>query len=111
MSVWNLFPTMRAYTLPHLEGRYHTWKGVGSPPGITVCVYVDAERGEPHSVKARLPRATVYRSARLPDGSVIVSHTKFIIVDHEVVLLTSANFTTARRTAGSSAPLCFCAAE
>jgi phosphatidylserine/phosphatidylglycerophosphate/cardiolipin synthase-like enzyme len=43
-------------------------------------------------VKARLPRATVYRSATLPDGVPIVSHTKFIIVDHEVVLLTSANF-------------------
>ena len=28
----------------------------------------------------------------LPDGGTVVSHTKFIIVDHEVVLLTSANF-------------------
>lgn len=29
---------------------------------------------------------------RLPDGLPIVSHTKFIAVDHEVVLLSSANF-------------------
>ena len=28
----------------------------------------------------------------LVDGGTVVSHTKFIIVDHEVVLLTSANF-------------------
>jgi phosphatidylserine/phosphatidylglycerophosphate/cardiolipin synthase-like enzyme len=53
---------------------------------------VDADKGDPVAVKARLPRATVYRSAALPDGRPIVSHTKFIIVDHEIVLLTSANF-------------------
>ena len=34
----------------------------------------------------------MYRSANLPNGQPIVSHTKFIVVDHEVVLLTSANF-------------------
>ena len=28
----------------------------------------------------------------LADGRPIVSHTKFIVVDHEIVLLTSANF-------------------
>jgi len=27
----------------------------------------------------------------LPNGQAIVSHTKFIVVDHEIVLLTSAN--------------------
>ena len=61
-------------------------------PEVVVCVYVDAGKGDPGSVKARLPRATVYRSANLPNGKPIVSHTKFIVVDHEVVLLTSANF-------------------
>lgn len=61
-------------------------------PGVTVCVYVDADKGAPNAVKAQLPLAAVYRSAQLPDGSAIVSHTKFIIVDHEIVLLTSANF-------------------
>ena len=34
----------------------------------------------------------MYRSTNLPTGQPIVSHTKFIVVDHEVVLLTSANF-------------------
>ena len=61
-------------------------------PGVTVVVYVDAEKGDPSGVKAKLPKATVHRSAQLPDGKPIVSHTKFIIIDHQIVLLTSANF-------------------
>lgn len=57
-----------------------------------MCVYVDSAVGDPLGVKARLPRAAVYRSATLPDGKPLVSHAKFIVVDHEIVLLTSANF-------------------
>jgi phosphatidylserine/phosphatidylglycerophosphate/cardiolipin synthase-like enzyme len=71
------------------------WKALhtaSDQPGVTVVVYVDAEKGDPLGVKAKLPRATVYRSAQLPDGQPIVSHTKFIVVDHQIVLLTSANF-------------------
>lgn len=41
--------------------------------------------------KAQLPQATVYRSAVLPDGNQVVSHAKFIIIDHAMLLLTSAN--------------------
>ena len=37
-----------------------------------------------------MPRSTAPRS--FPTASAIVSHTKFIVVDHEIVLLTSANF-------------------
>ena len=84
--------TCATYNFSANSNMWTVLKDVSEQPGITVCVYVDAERGEPYSVKARLPRATVYRSAQLPDGTLIVSHTKFIIVDHEVVLLTSANF-------------------
>lgn len=61
-------------------------------PDVAVCVYVDGDKGDSTGVKARLPRATVYRSGTLADGQPIVSHTKFIIVDGEIVLLTSANF-------------------
>jgi phosphatidylserine/phosphatidylglycerophosphate/cardiolipin synthase-like enzyme len=43
-------------------------------------------------VKARLYRATVYRSAVLWDGRPVISHAKFVIIDHEMLLLTSANF-------------------
>lgn len=41
------------------------WGACGLPeqPGVTVVVYVDAEKGDPAGVKAKLPKATVYRSA------------------------------------------------
>ena len=67
-------------------------KEVSEQPSVTVCVYVDADKGDAIGVKAQLPHAVVYRSAMLPDGQSVVSHTKFIVVDHELVLLTSANF-------------------
>ena len=84
--------TCATYNFSANSNMWSILQNVSEQPGVTVCVYVDADKGDPCSVKARLPRATVYRSAQLPDGSLIVSHTKFIIVDHEVVLLTSANF-------------------
>ena len=39
---------------------------------------------------SRAPRST--GPPTLPDGKLIVSHTKFIVIDHEILLLTSANF-------------------
>ena len=84
--------TCATYNFSATSNMWSVLKNVSEQPGVTVCVYVDADKGDPCGVKARLPRATVYRSAQLPDGTLIVSHTKFIIVDHEVVLLTSANF-------------------
>jgi len=84
--------TCATYNFAESSSMWTVLKNVSEQPGVTVCVYVDADKGDPCGVKAQLPRATVYRSGRLPDGSPIVSHTKFIIVDHEVVLLTSANF-------------------
>ncbi|WP_394855781.1 phospholipase D-like domain-containing protein [Rhodococcus opacus] len=42
--------------------------------------------------------ATVYRSAQLSDGHPIVSHAKFVVVDHEIILLTSANFSYSAET-------------
>lgn len=67
-------------------------KDASEQPGVTVCVYVDADKGDAVGVKTQLPRAVVYRPAVLPDGQAVVSHTKFVVVDHELVLLTSANF-------------------
>lgn len=84
--------TCATYNFSANSSMWVTLKGVSEQAGVTVCVYVDADIGDPCAVKAQLPRATVYRSAQLSDGSAIVSHTKFIVVDHEVVLLTSANF-------------------
>ncbi|WJJ09973.1 DISARM system phospholipase D-like protein DrmC [Prescottella equi] len=61
-------------------------------PGVVVTVYVDAARADARKVKAQLPCATVYQSAELPGGRRIVSHAKFVVIDHEVLLITSANF-------------------
>lgn len=73
----------------------HMWtalKSASEQPGVVVTVYVDAGVADAATVKAQLPRATVYRSAVLPNGKQVVSHAKFIVVDHELLLITSANF-------------------
>ena len=67
-------------------------KQASEQPGVVVTVYVDGDKADAIKVKAQLPRATVYRSAELPTGKRVVSHAKFIVIDHEVLLLTSANF-------------------
>ena len=67
-------------------------KEASEQPGVVVTVYVDGDKADASKVKAQLPRATIYRSAELPSGKRVVSHAKFIIIDHVVVLLTSANF-------------------
>jgi phosphatidylserine/phosphatidylglycerophosphate/cardiolipin synthase-like enzyme len=38
------------------------------------------------------PGASIYQSAELPNGKRVVIHAKFIVIDLEVLLLTSANF-------------------
>jgi phosphatidylserine/phosphatidylglycerophosphate/cardiolipin synthase-like enzyme len=84
--------TCATYNFSANSNMWAALKYVSEQPGVAVRVYVDAEKGDPCAVKAQLPRATVYRSAQLPDSTPVVSHTKFVIVDHTIVLLTSANF-------------------
>lgn len=84
--------TCATYNFSSTSSMWDALQKASEEPEVVVCVYVDAGKGDPGGVKTRLPRATVYRSANLPNGQPIVSHTKFIVVDHEVVLLTSANF-------------------
>lgn len=84
--------TCATFNFSSTSNMWDALKTASEEPGVVVCVYVDAAKGDPAGVKARLPRATVYRSAILPDGQPIVSHTKFIVVDREVILLSSANF-------------------
>ena len=84
--------TCATYNFSSTSSMWDALQKASEEPEVVVCVYVDAGKGDPGGVKARLPRATVYRSTNLPNGQPIVSHTKFIVVDHEVVLLTSANF-------------------
>jgi phosphatidylserine/phosphatidylglycerophosphate/cardiolipin synthase-like enzyme len=84
--------TCATYNFSPSSNMWKALRAASEQPGVTVVVYVDAEIGDPLGVKAKLPGATIYRSALLPDGKPIVSHTKFIVIDHQIVLLTSANF-------------------
>lgn len=84
--------TCATYNFSPTSSMWDALRRASEEPEVVVCVYVDSAVGDPAGVKARLPRAIVYRSSTLPDGKPIVSHAKFIVVDHEIVLLTSANF-------------------
>jgi phosphatidylserine/phosphatidylglycerophosphate/cardiolipin synthase-like enzyme len=82
-ATYNFEPTSQMWT---------TLRTASEQPGVAVAVYVDGDKADALKVQAQLPRATVYRSAVLSDGKRMVSHAKFVIVDHVIVLLTSANF-------------------
>jgi len=82
-ATYNFQPTSRMWTV---------LKEASETPGVVVTVYVDADAADTEMVKAQLPRAVVYKSGTLPNGQRLVSHAKFVIIDHELLLLTSANF-------------------
>jgi hypothetical protein len=66
-------------------------KEASEQPGVVVTVYVDGDKADAAKGKAQLLRATIYQSALLPNGKHVVSHANFIGIDHEDLLLTSAN--------------------
>jgi phosphatidylserine/phosphatidylglycerophosphate/cardiolipin synthase-like enzyme len=84
--------TAATYNFHDSSQMWNALKEASEQPGVVVIVYVDADKADADNVKAQLPRATVYRSAELPTGKRVVSHAKFIVVDHELLLITSANF-------------------
>jgi len=64
-----------------------------SRPGVSVTIYLDGRTGSASKVAAKLPKATVYRTATKPGRrSRYVSHAKVIVIDRSLTLLTSANF-------------------
>lgn len=84
--------TAATYNFQDTSQMWTALKAASDQPDVVVTVYVDAGVGDSATVKAQLERATVFRSAILPGGKQMVSHAKFIVVDHEVLLITSANF-------------------
>lgn len=84
--------TCATYNFAATSQMWTALKAASERPGVVVTVYVDAGKGDADKVRDQLPRATIYRSAALPDGKRVVSHAKFVIIDHELLLLTSANF-------------------
>ncbi|SEL36443.1 DISARM system phospholipase D-like protein DrmC [Rhodococcus maanshanensis] len=84
--------TCATYNFESTSQMWTVLEEASEQPGVVVTVYVDAAKADARKVKAQLPCATVYQSAELPGGKRIVSHAKFIVIDHEVLLITSANF-------------------
>jgi len=84
--------TAVTYNFSNKSWMWQVLKEASERPGVRVVVYVDRDKANPGSVKAQMPKATVYRSGVLPNGEKIVSHAKFVIIDHSIMLLTSANF-------------------
>jgi len=84
--------TCATYNFERTSRMWTVLAAASEQPGVVVTVYLDGDKADAAAVKAQLPRATVYRSGTLPDGTPIVSHAKFVIIDHTIVLLTSANF-------------------
>lgn len=85
----------------NFEPTSQMWNGLkvaSEQPGVVVTVYVDGEKADAVKIVAQLPKVTVYRSAELPDGRRVVSHAKFVVIDHEILLLTSANFSYSAET-------------
>lgn len=84
--------TAATYNFQDTSQMWTALKVASEQPEVVVTAYVDAAVADAATVKAQLPRATVYRSAVLPNGKQVVSHAKFVVVDHELLLITSANF-------------------
>lgn len=84
--------TAATYNFQDTSQMWTALKQASDRAGLVVTVYLDAGVADATNVKTQLPRATVYRSAVLPNGKQVVSHAKFIVIDHELLLITSANF-------------------
>lgn len=84
--------TCATYNFEMTSQMWGVLRDASEQPGVVVTVYVDGDKADASKVKAQLPHATVYRSAVLADGKQVVSHAKFIVIDHAMLLLTSANF-------------------
>ena len=84
--------TCATYNFEPTSKMWEVLRVASEEPGVVVTIYVDGNKADAGKVRVQLPQATVYRSALLPDGRQVVSHAKFIVIDHALLLLTSANF-------------------
>jgi phosphatidylserine/phosphatidylglycerophosphate/cardiolipin synthase-like enzyme len=84
--------TCATYNFETTSQMWGVLREASEQPGVVVTVYIDGDKADASKVKAQLPQATVYRSGVLADGKQVVSHAKFIVIDHAMLLLTSANF-------------------
>lgn len=70
-------------------------------PELKVRVYIDAQAADDHpaawkpstqQIAAELAGATVLRTKKTNNGTIARNHAKFIAIDHQFLLVTSANF-------------------
>lgn len=83
--------TCASFNFTYLSEMWTALKEASETPGVMVTLYVDSQHADTAQIKSHLPKANVYGS-RIHEGQQVVSHAKFIVLDHELVLLTSANF-------------------
>lgn len=84
--------TCATYNFETTSQMWDSLRTASGQPGVVVTVYVDRSSADALKIRTQLPQATVYQSAENTVGRPIVSHAKFVIVDHRLILLTSANF-------------------
>lgn len=84
--------TCATYNFEPTSQMWKVLREASERPGVQVTVYVDGDKADADKVKGQMPRATVYRSGTLASGKQVVSHAKFVVIDHGLLLLTSANF-------------------
>jgi phosphatidylserine/phosphatidylglycerophosphate/cardiolipin synthase-like enzyme len=85
--------TCSSYNFTPRSQMWQALQNASTRPQLAVTVYVDATAGTPERVADHLPHAVVYRTTTLDgDARPLVSYAKFIVIDHAVVLTTSANF-------------------
>ena len=84
--------TCATYNFQTSSNMWTVLQQVAKKPDVDVTVYVDGQKADGSQVKGQLPDASVFRSCDLPGGKHVVSHAKFTVVDHTILLLTSANF-------------------
>lgn len=87
--------TAATYNFQTTSQMWPALRSASEQPDIVVTIYVDGQIADGPKVKTQLPRATVYQSMTMPNGHHARSHAKFVVIDHELVLLTSANFSMA----------------
>jgi phosphatidylserine/phosphatidylglycerophosphate/cardiolipin synthase-like enzyme len=84
--------TAATYNFASTSKMWKVLSDAAERPGMQVTVYVDGDKADAVAVKAQMPKASIYRSSTLPNGKQVTSHAKFIIIDHSMMLITSANF-------------------
>jgi len=85
--------TCASFNFTSGSSMWQALKSAAGRPGMAVTVYLDATVGSAQHAADHLADATVLTTVTVPGSTKpLVSHAKFVIIDHAVVLTTSANF-------------------